>query len=129
MPLITAQRVGAAIAHISRTIAADLKQPMSIARHSNPRLTTGRYASTRLHDLESVVSKVPKPAAATVEAAALRKSGTDSRAEPSAASVEAESDRWRLRLTSDEETDDAETGKEGTTNPLDNQGVRAVKDS
>ena len=92
MPLITAQRVGAAIAHISRTIAADVKQPMSIARHSDACLTAGRYARTRLHDLESVVSKLPKPTGATVEAAALRKSGTDSSAEPSAAPVAAESD-------------------------------------
>ena len=32
-------------------------------------------------------------------------------------------------LTTEEETDDADTVREGTKNPLDNQGVRAIKDS
>ncbi|WP_157469496.1 hypothetical protein [Gemmata sp. SH-PL17] len=34
---------------------------MTLARHSDPRLTTSRYARTRLGDLGSVVNKLPTP--------------------------------------------------------------------
>ena len=34
---------------------ADLKQAMTLARHSDPKLTAGRYARTRLADLGPVV--------------------------------------------------------------------------
>ena len=37
---------------------ADLKQAMTLARHSDPRLTTARYGRTRLHDLGAVVAAV-----------------------------------------------------------------------
>jgi len=47
--------------YISNVIraGADLKQAMTLARHSDPRLTTTRYARTRLHDLGAVVNKLP----------------------------------------------------------------------
>jgi integrase len=38
---------------------ADLKQAMTLARHSDPKLTTKRYARTRLHDLSTVVDAMP----------------------------------------------------------------------
>ena len=38
---------------------ADLKQAMTLARHSDPKLTTARYARTKLRDLGSVVESLP----------------------------------------------------------------------
>ncbi len=38
---------------------ADLKQAMTLARHSDPRLTTARYARTRMTDLGVLVNKLP----------------------------------------------------------------------
>ena len=38
---------------------ADLKQAMTLARHSDPKLTTARYARTKLQDLGSVVESLP----------------------------------------------------------------------
>ena len=38
---------------------ADLKQAMTLARHSDPRLTTARYARTNLQDLGTVVESLP----------------------------------------------------------------------
>lgn len=52
---------------------ADLKQAMTLARHSDPRLTTARYARTRLHDLGAVVNKLPAPPTDPVP---LRATGT-----------------------------------------------------
>jgi integrase len=54
---------------------ADLKQAMTLARHSDPRLTAGRYARTRLHDLGAVVNKLPTNTPQN-EAVALRMTGT-----------------------------------------------------
>ena len=56
---------------------ADLKQAMTLARHSDPRLTAGRYARTRLHDLGAVVDKLPGTTGSTTEASYLRMTGTD----------------------------------------------------
>ena len=50
------------ISDVLRT-GADLKQAMTLARHSDPKLTAGRYARTRLYDLGAVVNKLPKAAA------------------------------------------------------------------
>ncbi len=38
---------------------ADLKQAMTLARHSDPRLTAGRYARTRAEELTAVVNRTP----------------------------------------------------------------------
>ena len=48
-------------AYISRVIrsGADVKQAMTLARHSDPKLTTARYARAKLHDLGSVVEALP----------------------------------------------------------------------
>lgn len=54
---------------------ADLKQAMTLARHSDPKLTTARYARTRLHDLGSLVNKLP--GSKGPEAERLRMTGTD----------------------------------------------------
>jgi hypothetical protein len=56
---------------------ADLKQVMTLARHSDPKLTAGRYARTRLHDLGAVVNKLPETPTPTNEPIALRMTGTD----------------------------------------------------
>ena len=64
------------IANVLRT-GADLKQAMTLARHSDPRLTAGRYARTRLFDLGAIVNKLPQPAAPPTESAALQMTGTD----------------------------------------------------
>lgn len=54
-----------------------LKARQDLMQHSDPRLTTARYARTRLHDLGAVVDKLPKPTTPTTELAALRMTGTD----------------------------------------------------
>ena len=48
--------------YISNVIraGADLKQAMTLARHSDPRLTASRYARTRLRDLGAVVDKLAR---------------------------------------------------------------------
>ncbi len=56
---------------------ADLKQVMTLARHSDPRLTAGRYARTRLHDLGAVVDKLPEPTTTRSETGVLKATGTD----------------------------------------------------
>ncbi len=64
---------------------ADLKQAMTLARHTDPRLTAGRYARTRLHDLGAVVDKLPEPTnpdSQSTQIAALFKTGTDSGCTP-----------------------------------------------
>src|SRR5437764_10240014 len=65
--------------HISNVIraGADLKQAMTLARHSDPRPTAGRYARTRLHDLGALVDKLPAAAPKDTNPAALRMTGTD----------------------------------------------------
>jgi integrase len=64
--------------YISNVIraGADLKQAMTLARHSDPRLTAGRYARTRLHDLGAVVNKLPGATEPSSETAALLPTGT-----------------------------------------------------
>ena len=82
---------------------ADLKQAMTLARHTDPRLTAGRYARTRLHDLGAVVNKLPAPTP-TTEPTSLRMTGTDGKsAATGAAPGAADSDYGRLRLMTSEE--------------------------
>jgi hypothetical protein len=56
---------------------ADLKQAMTLARHSDPKLTAARYARTRLHDLGAVVNKSPTDDPPSSVPAVLRMTGTD----------------------------------------------------
>ena len=56
---------------------ADLKQAMTLARHTDPRLTAGRYARTRLHDLGSVVNKLSQQFNIPSETVQLKLTGTD----------------------------------------------------
>ncbi len=117
------------ISDVLRT-GADLKQAMTLARHSDPKLTAGRYARTRLFDLGAVVNKLPTPAAptpATTEPAVLRMTGTDDTgaipAQQSAAPSAADIGYVRLRVRAIEETSPPdETGME-RLNPLVSQGV------
>jgi len=48
--------------YISNVIraGADLKQAMTLARHSDAALTTKRYARTQLHGLNAVVDRIPE---------------------------------------------------------------------
>ena len=50
---------------------------MTLARHSDPKLTASRYARTRLHDLGELVNKLPSPTDPSIEPAVLRVTGTD----------------------------------------------------
>ena len=106
--------------YISNVIraGADLKQAMTLARHSDPKLTTARYARTRLHDLGSLVNKLPD--SKEPETARLRMTGTDgdtaSHDKPlsmsGAATRAANGGNGRLRLRTIEESDATEpTGK------------------
>ena len=108
------------VVYISNVIraGADLKQAMTLARHSDPRLTTARYARTRLDDLGAVVDKLPTPTTPTKDAAVLRMTGTDSGAATGAA--DGGSGRGRLRIR--EETARPDAAEIQTSKPLDSQG-------
>lgn len=54
---------------------ADLKQAMTLARHSDPRLTTARYGRTRMGDLGALVNKLPTPGSDAAPDAAAPDSG------------------------------------------------------
>ena len=98
------------ISDVLRT-GADLKQAMTLARHSDPRLTAGRYARTRLHDLGAVVNKLPslvRPSE-SAELVSLRMTGTDGAAAPEqqgAAKGAAGTDNKQIALRSNEEIED-----------------------
>ena len=113
------------ISDVLRT-GADLKQAMTLARHSDPRLTTARYGRTRLHDLGSVVNKLPTPSVTpNPEPAILRMTGTDGgtiREHPGAAPGAAASGCERLRLRTSEETARNYPSEAETNKPLVSQG-------
>ena len=89
---------------------ADIKQAMTLARHSDPKLTAGRYARTRLYDLGAVVNKLPTSKSEDnlneSSRIVLRKTGTeDGTTGPATGPKLAQTpDRPRLRLITDEET-------------------------
>ena len=106
---------------------ADLKQAMTLARHSDPRLTASRYARTRLHDLGAVVDKLPQPEspATSPEPAVLRMTGTDGtghRDDSGAATGAAGSSSRRGRLRILEEMTDPDPVGVETSKPLEFQG-------
>ena len=114
------------ISDLMRT-GADLKQAMTLARHSDPRLTAKRYARTRLHDLGSVVNKLPQSYPPSSSQALLRRTGTDtaavSQVQQGAAWGAARSDRGREGSEKREESPTAEADRDGMKDPLENQGV------
>jgi len=127
--------------YISNVIraGADLKQAMTLARHSDPKLTTARYARTRLHDLGSLVNRLPS--SKEPQTARLRMTGTDGEGtfreqqweQQRAATGAANGGNGRLRLRTIEEGDAEEsTGKGVPKNlkPLGNEEVseRAISD-
>lgn len=65
--------------YISNTIraGATLKEAMTMARHSDPKLTMSRYARIQIHDLGGVADRLPVPTTPSVEPHALRLTGTD----------------------------------------------------
>ena len=101
---------------------ADLKQAMTLARHSDPRLTTARYGRTRLHDLGAVVDKIPTPTRTAAEPAVLRLTGTDSGSSTGAATGAAASGSGRVRLRTIDETDGGDGRGGETKNPPVSQG-------
>ena len=108
--------------YISNVIraGADLKQAMTLARHSDPKLTAGRYARTRLHDLGSVVDKLPESTVTPTQPVVLRLTGTDDngvvREESGAATGAAAGGSRQLRLRTDEDSPHHRVG----TQPLPN---------
>jgi hypothetical protein len=118
------------ISNVLRT-GADMKQAMTLARHSDPRLTAGRYARTRLFDLGALVNKLPTPTDPATETAALRMTGTDSagpvreqhRASSGAATGAATGGERQGRLSIVEESDTADDEGPETLKPLENQGL------
>ena len=117
--------------YISNVIraGADLKQAMTLARHSDPKLTTARYARTRLHDLGSLVNKLP--GSKEPETAQLRMTGTDGdamfreqqREQQRAATGVANGGNGRLRLRTIEESDATEATGKGMLKSLKPQGI------
>ena len=86
---------------------ADVKQAMTLARHSDPRLTTARYGRTRIQDLGAVVDKLPNSDQhQDTEPVALRLTGTDSGAAMGAAIGDDE--RGLLRKIEDNDGESAE---------------------
>lgn len=119
---------GVYISNVIRA-GADLKQAMTLARHSDPRLTAGRYARTRLHDLGAVVNKLPTtetPANQTV----LRKTGTDCqsfRDRAGAAAGAATGDGEGGRSRAGGEKTPTPSGEDGGSNPLEMQGFEGYQ--
>ena len=97
---------------------ADLKQAMTVARHSDPRLTTARYGRTRLHDLGAVVDKLPTPTRTVPEPTVLRLTGTDSGSSKGAAV----SGSGRVQLRTIGETGGADGPRGETKQPPASQG-------
>ncbi len=110
---------------------ADLKQAMTLARHSDPRLTAARYARTRLYDLGALVNKLPAIPPPATESAALRMTGTDStgpvreqqREQQGAATGAATGGNSRMRLRMIEETPSETCADPESHNPLPEQEV------
>jgi len=111
--------------YISNVIraGADIKQAMTLARHSDPKLTAGRYARTRLFDLGAVVNKLPaaSPGTSTPEPqrAILGRTGTDdvSTGPPTGPKLAPTGDSGRLRLMIADETDNPASGPAETKKP------------
>ncbi len=70
--------------YISGIVAggASVKTAQELARHSDPRLTIGRYSHTRLHDLQGALDALPATSASKpdTEARELAATGTDGKA-------------------------------------------------
>ncbi len=113
---------------ISNAIRADSKRAMTLARHSDPKLTTARYARTRLHDLGSLVNKLP--GSKGPEAERLRMTGTDGDTAASdkrnTISGAANGGNGRLRLRMNEETEVMEPTATGSLNRLISNGNEGV---
>ena len=110
------------ISDVIRT-GADLKQSMTLARHSDPRLTAGRYARTRLFDLGAVVNKLPTATLSDREPAALRMTGDRF----CAATGAAKGGCGRVRLRMVEEFDGEDEPEPGSNKPLDFQGFEGER--
>jgi len=123
------------ISDVIRT-GADLKQSMTLARHSDPRLTPGRYARTRLFDLGAVVNKLPTATLSDREPSALQMTGTDrfcaapaqQREQQSAATGAAKGGYERVQLRMVEESDGEDEPEPGSNKPLEIQGFEGERE-
>jgi hypothetical protein len=102
---------------------ADLKQAMTLARHSDPKLTTARYARTRLHDLGSVVNNLPNPSTPDAGSEVMRLTGTGSGSSTGAATGAATSGGGRVRLRVIGETGGREGVEDGKMKPPVSRGL------
>ncbi|VTR97009.1 integrase-recombinase protein : Marine sediment metagenome DNA, contig: S06H3_L02821 (Fragment) OS=marine sediment metagenome GN=S06H3_17168 PE=4 SV=1: Phage_integrase [Gemmata massiliana] len=116
--------------YISNVIraGADLKQVMTLARHSDPKLTASRYARTRLHDLGSVVDKLPESTVQPPLPTVLRLTGTDAVGTIPEQSGAAEGGSRQLRLRTDEDLPHCSVGTQQSINSLDLQGIGANRE-
>jgi len=97
---------------------ADLKQAMTLARHSDPRLTAGRYARARAEELTAVVNRTPNLTVST-----LAPSVPPSVPTPDNGRGQSETDEIRTGVP-------ASSAVEGTNerNPCGDKGLRASED-
>ena len=67
--------------YVSQIVAggANMSAAQELSRHSDPRLTIGRYSHARLHDITGALDALPdaKPTAGTPERQVLQATGTD----------------------------------------------------
>ena len=112
------------ISDVIRT-GADLKQSMTLARHSDPRLTAGRYARTRLFDLGAVVNKLPTVTLSDLVPAALQMTGTD-RFCAAKGTAKSGYERFRLRMVEETNADDEPDLK--SNKPLEIQGFEGKRE-
>ena len=77
---------------------ASVKVAQELARHSTPTLTIGRYAHTRLHDLQGALDSLPGTCGFGAERETLRATGTDDAAPSEGAAYAQQSGRETVRL-------------------------------
>ena len=98
---------------------ASVKVAQELARHSTPTLTIGRYAHTRLHDLQGALDSLPGTCGFGAERETLRATGTDDAAPSEGAAYAQQSGRETVRLVATP-CDDSSAGTNPTNrrNPL-----------
>ncbi|VTR98542.1 site-specific recombinase : [Gemmata massiliana] len=112
--------------YISNVICAgaDLKQVMTLARHSDPRLTASRHARTRLHDLGTVVNKLPGNVILTQHTRLLSRTGTGSGDAPDVPA----GGKAQGQSKTDDQTANYRTSVIITTKPLVSQGFEGYRE-
>ena len=116
--------------YITRVVesGATVKVAQELARHSDPKLTIGRYAHTRLHDLTQALDNLPGDDRSHCEdeAADLRATGTDDTSAKPLQHVQKQRQQYRQQYERDIvqpgasqcETDSDQKGPDNRSNPL-----------